>query len=122
MIDMRETIRLARRSNGVKGGLPWSCYLFDGEFPGFDGHFPGQPVLPGVCMLQAAVVTLEDWLVRSIRIQEISRARFVSPLGPGQELEVRCIQYKQADGVCRAHLALRGAGDRKTSECTLQFI
>ncbi len=72
-------------------------------------------------MLKAAVVTLEDWHGQAVRVDEIRKARFLSPLGPGQALEIKCIQHKQDERGCTAQLTLRGAGDRKTSECTIQY-
>ena len=58
MNDVRKEIRLCKTEAGVQSGLPWACYEFPAAFPGFAGHFPGQPLLPGVCMLKAAAVTL----------------------------------------------------------------
>ena len=72
-------------------------------------------------MLKAAVVTLEDWHGQAVRVDEIRKARFLSPLGPGQALEIKCIRQQQTERGFTAQLTLRGAGDRKTSECTIQY-
>ena len=119
MESMREQIRKAKVTGGEKAELPWASYRFDEKFSGFDGHFPGQPILPGVFMVMAAVVTLEDWLACDVRVLEVHKTRFVSPIIPGQELEVRCRQYQQRNGSNVAQFTLRGAADRKTSECML---
>lgn len=121
MTGMREAIRKTRTGQGLQANLPWARYLFEAGFPGFDGHFPGRPVLPGVCMLKAAVVTLEDWHATAIRVSEVRKARFLSPLGPGQELEVRCIAHKQTDDSLVAQLTMRGTEDRRTSGCTIHY-
>jgi 3-hydroxyacyl-[acyl-carrier-protein] dehydratase len=118
---MREQIRLSMTRHDLQAGLPWASFTFSIRFPGFDGHFPGQPVLPGVCMLTAVVVTLEEWLGLGVRVFEVRKARFLSPINPGQPLEIKCTQHKQTADTMVAQFTLRGAGDRKTSECTIHY-
>ncbi len=120
-MDMRKEIRQGRTRHGVQAGRPWAWYEFSPGFSGFDGHFPGQPVLPGVCMLKAAVVTLEEGHGRGVRVTEVRKARFLSPIGPGQTLEVKCTRLDPGPDGFTAHLTLRGTGDRKTSECIIQY-
>ena len=120
-MDMRETIRKGKVRHGLQAGLPWACYEFPPQFPGFDGHFPGQPVLPGVCMLKTAVVTLEDWHGQVVQVEDIRKARFLSPISPGQSVEIKCTQHGRTPKGFTAHLTLRGAGDRKTSECIIHY-
>ena len=58
------------------------------DHPAFEGHFPGRPILPGVCLLAEAMAALEaatrtcaaDWRVES--------AKFTSPVGPGAALAI----------------------------------
>ncbi len=120
-MNMRERIRAGRTDGGEKAGFPWTRYEFSNQFLGFDGHFPGQPVLPGVCMLKAVAVTLEDWHGRGIRVEEVRKARFLSPIRPGQPLEVKCVRQGETPEGYTAHLTLRGEGDRKTSDCMVRY-
>ncbi len=120
-MDMRETIRGGRTDGGEKAGLPWARYEFSSHFPGFDGHFPGQPVLPGVCMLKAVAATLEDWHGQGIRVEELRKARFLSPIRPGQALEIKCVRHAKTEEGFTAHVTLRGEGDRKTSDCIFGY-
>ncbi len=121
MASMREEIRRAKVRDGVQGGLPWTRYCFDADFSGFDGHFPGQPILPGVFMITAAVVTLEEMHARGVQISEVHKSRFQAPIDPGQEVEVRCVQQRQIDDRYKAQFSIRGLGNRKTSECTFFY-
>lgn len=120
-MDMREMIRAGRTNYGEKVALPWAFYEFSKQFPGFDGHFPGQPVLPGVCMLKAVAAALEDWHGQGIRVEELRKARFLSPIRPGQPLEVKCVRHEETSEGFTAHMTLRGGGDRKTSDCIVRY-
>ncbi len=64
----------------------YAHFLFPAEFIGFQGHFPGKPVLPGVCEIQAVIVMLQVWEKRDIRLKEIVSAKFLSPVSHGEEL------------------------------------
>jgi len=63
-------------------------FLFRPDFTGFKGHFPGRPVLPGVCKIQAVISMLEIWHQKSICIKEISMAKFFAPVFDNQEILV----------------------------------
>jgi len=63
-------------------------FLFPPDFTGFKGHFPGRPVLPGVCKIQAVIAMLEIWHQKNICIKEISMAKFFAPVFDNQEIVV----------------------------------
>jgi 3-hydroxyacyl-[acyl-carrier-protein] dehydratase len=44
----------------------------------FNGHFPGQPVVPGACMLQIVKEVLADALHRRIRLVKADNIRRAS--------------------------------------------
>lgn len=48
----------------------------------FKGHFPGQPVLPGACMLQALKEVLETVLNKKIRLKRADQLKFLSIVDP----------------------------------------
>ena len=60
------------------------------DHPAFAGHFPGQPLLPGVVLLSEVLEVLlreaPDWLAGQARV---SAAKFLAPVRPGAGLEVR---------------------------------
>ena len=70
----------------TKKGEVTARFLFPSEFIGFQGHFPGKPVLPGVCKIQAVIVMLQAWEKKDIRLKEIVSAKFLSPVSHGEEL------------------------------------
>ncbi|HET9053568.1 MAG TPA: hypothetical protein VFM90_05310 [Cyclobacteriaceae bacterium] len=48
----------------------------------FEGHFPGQPVVPGVCMLHLVKELLEQWAGKNLRIQSAANIKFLSIIDP----------------------------------------
>ena len=54
----------------------------------FRGHFPGQPVLPGVVQLHWAVLVAKAWLGWAGVPTEIKRLKFKKVLTPPQDLEL----------------------------------
>jgi len=53
--------------------------------PIFSGHFPGQPVLPGVCMLEMVKEILEELLRQKLRISKGSQIKFLSMIPPDKD-------------------------------------
>ena len=54
------------------------------EHPIFSGHFPGQPVVPGVCMMQIVKELLETATSRSLRLNTGLDLKFLSVIDPGK--------------------------------------
>jgi len=48
----------------------------------FQGHFPGQPVVPGVCMMQIVKETLETATSRALRLHTGLDLKFLSVIDP----------------------------------------
>jgi len=48
----------------------------------FKGHFPGQPVLPGVCMMQMVKEVTEVYIDKKIRLQKARELKFLSFIDP----------------------------------------
>ena len=51
----------------------------------FQGHFPGEPVLPGVCMTQMVKELLEIYIKKQTRLIKASDIKFLSIITPGQD-------------------------------------
>lgn len=48
----------------------------------FEGHFPGQPVVPGVCMMQMMKEVLETMLGQKTRLVSAASAKFLAMIDP----------------------------------------
>ncbi len=72
--------------------------------PFFQGHFPGQPVMPGVLIIEAMAQTggilllnsLPDFEEKLVYFMQINNAKFRKPVVPGDQLflEVEMLQKK----------------------------
>lgn len=52
--------------------------------PIFKGHFPGQPVVPGVCMMQMVKELVETATSRPLRLHTGLELKFLSVIDPGR--------------------------------------
>lgn len=66
---------------------------FDETFTGFKGHFPGRPVLPGVCQILAFSVFACNASGLKLALREITKAKFLSVVEPG---ETACFSFSLA--------------------------
>ena len=71
---------------GTKKGEVSAHFIFSAKFIGFQGHFPGKPILPGVCKIQAVMVMLQAWEKKDIKLKEIVSAKFLSPVSAEEEI------------------------------------
>ena len=56
------------------------------DHPALPGHFPGNPVVPGVVLLDRVAAALESW--RGARIVGLPQVKFLAPLLPEQDAEI----------------------------------
>lgn len=59
------------------------------DHPAFAGHFPGTPILPGVVLLDMALHTVSVAAGIGLDSCEIGNIKFLSPVNPGDGLEIR---------------------------------
>ncbi|MCI0666262.1 MAG: 3-hydroxyacyl-ACP dehydratase FabZ [Acidobacteria bacterium] len=84
----------------------------------FQGHFPGAPIFPGVCIIEAMAQAGAVLLFREVPDREskllyftgIEEARFRKPVVPGDQLrlEVSVIKYKMGFAKLRAEAYVNG--------------
>jgi 3-hydroxymyristoyl/3-hydroxydecanoyl-(acyl carrier protein) dehydratase len=56
--------------------------------PSLAGHFPGNPIVPGVVLLDAVVSAAEDWLGTRLSVRGLPRAKFLAPLLPEESARI----------------------------------
>jgi len=64
----------------------------------FNGHFPNQPVVPGVCMVQIVKELMEQALQQALFLKEGTQLKFLQLLVPNNDDTIHVsIQYKMID-------------------------
>jgi 3-hydroxymyristoyl/3-hydroxydecanoyl-(acyl carrier protein) dehydratase len=58
------------------------------DHPALAGHFPGNPIVPGVVILDEAIGAAERWLGGALQVSGLPQAKFLSPLRPGIDARV----------------------------------
>jgi 3-hydroxyacyl-[acyl-carrier-protein] dehydratase len=104
LVDRITEIEPRKRIVGLK------CVTMNEPF--FTGHFPGQPVMPGVLILEAlaqcsALLILKDMSVEEragkvIFFMAIDGARFRKPVVPGDRMELTCEILRAKGSVIKA--------------------
>jgi len=75
------------------------------QHPAAQGHFPGNPVIPGALLLSEAVRLIEADLGVSLAPYRIRRAKFPSPARPGDEV---LIEFSDGLGSIKFECAVKG--------------
>jgi UDP-N-acetylglucosamine acyltransferase len=92
----------------------------------FVGHFPGQPVMPGVLLLESLTQAAGIWLLKTapdpgqieIRVVGIDDAKFRRPVVPGDHLRVEVKLVHRRGALCRFGGEVR-VGDVRVAEARL---
>lgn len=79
---------------------------FDAGHPALPGHFPGQPLVPGVLLLEQLALALRAW--RGQRLVRVPEAKFVAPLRPGESARLELTPA--AASTSRAHFRIERDG------------
>lgn len=61
------------------------------QHPLFAGHFPGQPILPGVCTLAILSDCVAEICGYGVRFAQIRECKFTAPVDPSRHTELECL-------------------------------
>ncbi|MEM5275730.1 AMP-binding protein [Cupriavidus taiwanensis] len=98
---------------------PLPGFVIDAGHPAMAGHFPGHPIVPGVVLLDHAVLALGAALGRPLAVAQASMLKFLSPVRPGERVEVLHQSEAASGGDQTIRFTLRSAG-RDVASGTLQ--
>lgn len=99
-------------------GVLTACFKFPVDFLGFQGHFPEEKVLPGVCQIQCVASMIERFIGKPVLLKEIVSAKFLAPVFPSEEIICVCrgLNDSHQDFVVKASVSKDG---KKISELKL---
>ena len=88
-MGMREEVERAMRGAERDSDEKISAeFVFPESSAVFAGHFPGAPVLPGVCLAQCVLAAVSRISRKKLSLRSIKKARFNNPAGPNDLLAV----------------------------------
>jgi len=61
----------------------------------FSGHFPGEPILPGIAQLEMALDAIKRLNQKSLRISGVKRIRFKQVIRPDDNLRITVVPHKK---------------------------
>ncbi len=77
------------KENKNNKGVMEASERVDADSPWFSGHFPNDPVLPGIAQLNLVMESIEAALGRSLVLQSLVRIKFKRLVRPGDVLDIR---------------------------------
>ena len=94
--------------------------------PHFGGHFPGDPIMPGVLIVEAMAQTAGAICANThskgqrklVYFMTIDGAKFRRPVIPGDVLELRVTKQKQRKNIFKYHCEA-WVGDEKAAEADI---
>lgn len=92
-------------------------FSFAANDPVFAGHFPDNPILPGVFQLELARLMAEAVLKCPLAVREISKAKFRLPISPRETVRVE-LKLTEKDGTIQAR-AIFSVGTQPAGETIL---
>ncbi len=104
----------------TQGGPGRATFVFGASFPGFDGHFPRDAILPGVCVVQALHVAAEAWAGRPLTLRRIASAKFLSAVRPGETLELTW-QERPLDATAFVAVGAASCEGRRVADLRLEL-
>ncbi|MBP7781042.1 MAG: hypothetical protein KA051_02815 [Paludibacteraceae bacterium] len=87
------------------------------EHPIFNGHFPGNPISPGVCNIQMIKECAERIMGCQLRLDNIKQCKFSNLIIPSSELRITIsIRLQQIEGDRIKLHGIISTGDIKNTE------
>src|SRR6188508_616692 len=96
--------------NWIVAGNALSCSLsFNAAHPIFNGHFPGNPIVPGVCTMQILNDLMERAIGQKLCLSTALNIKFLQLITPDVHPEVH-IAWTNSEGIYTTNSLLKNGG------------
>ena len=108
-----DLFRIESRMEGLPQGQSGFNIILNPDHLIYKAHFPGQPVTPGVCILQMLQELLSIQVGKQLFIKNIKNAKFISMMSPVTDARVSVLfsSVTPEDGGIRAQGVLADTDD-----------
>ncbi len=84
---------------------------WNGAHPIFEGHFPGQPVVPGVCQMQTIQELLSAATGKKLLVEKVANMKFLNMIDPRVSPQVTVeINYTEEEGGYKTTAVIKHEG------------
>jgi len=73
--------------------------IASGNSPWFSGHFPGEPILPGVALLGMVFDAIKQACGKNLKISGIKRVKFKQIIKPGDKIQILASKKNDDNGL-----------------------
>lgn len=117
--DMFRIVEMLPSAAGSTLGIRIS---FNAEHEIFKAHFPGNPIMPGVCIVKILTELLEGHLSRDLFLDEINNLKFVSTISPVDDsaIDIMFTKIDVSDDYCKAKGVITN-GDKTYTKFSLTY-
>ena len=77
------------------------------DSPWFDGHFPAEPILPGVAQIGMVFDAIRKAHNQELKISSVRRVRFKRIIRPDDQLKIIAVPLKQEVGSYSFHILIQ---------------
>jgi 3-hydroxyacyl-[acyl-carrier-protein] dehydratase len=107
---LNDMFTLIDTADGVDGGFVCRVMLNPAHFI-YRLHFPGNPITPGVCLVQMTTEILEEQMQRQLFLARIANIKVLNTLTPNREEPVSFDFHKlsTAPDECKVQLVISDA-------------
>lgn len=94
-------------------------FRFPASFTGFQGHFPDNPILPGLCILQAVLVASEAPHGTRASLRKIVSAKFYTAIAPDMDIALDGVATMAQNGDRLLKATLTNGSQKTIAKLTL---
>jgi len=83
----------------------------------YQAHFPGEPITPGVCIVQIGKELLEELLGLSLTLTKVKNVKFLSVISPRESIDIsyvfKKIEASEEDKEVKAQITVMSGEEAK---------